>query len=79
MMRTGLEGKASALQADAISATDAIARQNADVHEVVIAELLECAGVATDYLKLGESERTALLAGLLARLGSRNYQFPATI
>ena len=37
-------------------------RQNADVHERVIAELLSRAGAATDYAALQESERVALLA-----------------
>ena len=37
-------------------------RQNADVHEVVVAELLDRAGVVTDYLQRSESERVALLA-----------------
>ena len=37
-------------------------RQNADVHEVVVAELLARAEVAPDYLALSEAERVALLA-----------------
>ena len=41
-------------------------RQNADVHERVVAELLAVAGVAADYRALGESERIALLRGELA-------------
>lgn len=36
-------------------------RQNADVHERVVAELLGAAGVAADYLALDESARVALL------------------
>ncbi|ORX07984.1 phosphoenolpyruvate carboxylase [Mycolicibacillus trivialis] len=41
-------------------------RQNSDVHEEVIAELLAWAGVHPDYAGLGEDERVALLAGELA-------------
>ncbi len=41
-------------------------RQNADVHEAVVADLLARAGVANDYLTLPESERVALLARELA-------------
>jgi phosphoenolpyruvate carboxylase len=37
-------------------------RQNADVHEAVIAELLERADVASDYAQRSEAERVALLA-----------------
>ena len=36
-------------------------RQNADVHERVVAELLEVAGVESDYRGLTEEERVALL------------------
>jgi phosphoenolpyruvate carboxylase len=36
-------------------------RQNSDVHERAVAELLAVAGVGTDYLKLDEAARTALL------------------
>ena len=36
-------------------------RQNADVHERVVAELLEVAGVEADYAALDEAERVALL------------------
>jgi len=36
-------------------------RQNSDVHERTIAELLRAAGVDDDYLKHDEAERTALL------------------
>src|SRR5262249_45507216 len=36
-------------------------RQNSDVHEAVIAELLAKAGVAPDYAKLAESLRVAVL------------------
>ncbi|MEZ5709047.1 MAG: phosphoenolpyruvate carboxylase [Blastomonas sp.] len=41
-------------------------RQNSDVHERVVAELLKVAGVCPDYLKLDEAARTALLRGELA-------------
>ena len=37
-------------------------RQNADVHEAVIGDLLARAGVAADYAALPESDRVALLA-----------------
>jgi phosphoenolpyruvate carboxylase len=37
-------------------------RQNADVHEEVVGDLLARAGVAADYATLPESERVALLA-----------------
>jgi phosphoenolpyruvate carboxylase len=37
-------------------------RQNADVHERVVAELLARAGLASDYLALDEAARVALLA-----------------
>ena len=40
-------------------------RQNAAVHEVVVAELLAWAGVCPDYLALDEAGRHALLAGEL--------------
>ena len=43
-------------------------RQNSDVHEEVVAELLAWAGVHADYASLGESERISLLAG---ELGTR--------
>jgi phosphoenolpyruvate carboxylase len=36
-------------------------RQNADVHERVVGELLKVAGVAADYLALSEADRVALL------------------
>lgn len=36
-------------------------RQNADVHERVVAELLRAAGACEDYLALSETERIALL------------------
>jgi phosphoenolpyruvate carboxylase len=42
-------------------------RQNSDVHERVVAELLASAGVVADYLGLPESRRTAVL---VAELGS---------
>src|SRR6202011_2855414 len=38
-------------------------RQNSDVHEEVVAELLSWAGVHPDYLSLPEDERVELLAG----------------
>ena len=41
-------------------------RQNSDVHEAVIAELLAGAGVAADYARLPEPERIALLQRELA-------------
>jgi phosphoenolpyruvate carboxylase len=41
-------------------------RQNADVHEVVVAELLARANVCDDYLALTEDRRVALLARELA-------------
>jgi phosphoenolpyruvate carboxylase len=41
-------------------------RQNADVHEKVVAEILAAVGVAPDYLALDEPARVALLAAELA-------------
>ncbi len=41
-------------------------RQNSDVHEEVVAELLAWAGVHPDYRSLSEPERVVLLAGELA-------------
>ncbi|OBI69077.1 phosphoenolpyruvate carboxylase [Mycobacterium sp. E796] len=41
-------------------------RQNSDVHEEVVAELLAWAGVHPDYASLAEDERVELLAGELA-------------
>ena len=41
-------------------------RQNSDVHEEVIAELLAWAGVHPDYVSLAEEERVALLAAEIA-------------
>ncbi|HWB52400.1 MAG TPA: phosphoenolpyruvate carboxylase [Stellaceae bacterium] len=41
-------------------------RQNADVHERVVADLLELAQPGTDYLALDEDRRVALLLGELA-------------
>ncbi|KRB82625.1 phosphoenolpyruvate carboxylase [Sphingomonas sp. Root710] len=41
-------------------------RQNADVHERVIADLLKVAGVEADYLKLDEEARVTLLRSELA-------------
>lgn len=41
-------------------------RQNSDVHEEVIAELLAWAGVHSDYASLSEDERVAVLAAELA-------------
>ncbi|QMW22303.1 phosphoenolpyruvate carboxylase [Sandaracinobacteroides saxicola] len=43
-------------------------RQNADVHERVVAELLAVAGVMADYRALGEDARVALLRGELASM-----------
>jgi phosphoenolpyruvate carboxylase len=40
-------------------------RQNADVHERVVAELLAAAGVVADYLSLPESRRVAVLVAEL--------------
>jgi phosphoenolpyruvate carboxylase len=41
-------------------------RQNSDVHERAIAELLKVAGAEDDYLALDERQRTSLLLGELA-------------
>ena len=41
-------------------------RQNSDVHERAVAELLKVAGAAPDYLALEETARSALLLGELA-------------
>ncbi len=41
-------------------------RQNSDVHERVVAELLHVAGVESDYLALDETARAALLAAELS-------------
>ncbi len=41
-------------------------RQNADVHERVVADLLKVAGVADDYLQLDEATRVAVLRKELA-------------
>jgi phosphoenolpyruvate carboxylase len=41
-------------------------RQNADVHERVVAELLKVAGVEEDYLRLSEAGRVSLLRSELA-------------
>jgi phosphoenolpyruvate carboxylase len=49
-------------------------RQNADVHERVVAELLKVAGVEPDYLALSEAGRVALLRNELA--GSRPLASP---
>jgi len=43
-------------------------RQNSDVHERVMAELVETAGVCGDYKALAEPARTALLVGELATM-----------
>jgi phosphoenolpyruvate carboxylase len=43
-------------------------RQNSDVHERVVAELLGAAGACADYLALGEGARIELLAGELRTL-----------
>ncbi len=52
-------------------------RQNADVHERVVAELLKSAGVEADYLALTEDARVALLRGELG--GKRLLSFPGEI
>ena len=49
-------------------------RQNADVHERVVAELLAAAGVEADYGALAEEARVKLLRGELA--GKRLLAFP---
>jgi phosphoenolpyruvate carboxylase len=41
-------------------------RQNSDVHERAVAELLKVAGAADEYLQLDEKQRAALLLGELA-------------
>lgn len=41
-------------------------RQNSEVHEQVVSELLAWAGVHADYASLGENDRVALLAAELA-------------
>ncbi|NED65464.1 phosphoenolpyruvate carboxylase, partial [Streptomyces sp. SID10244] len=41
-------------------------RQNSDMHEEVIAELLAWAGVHADYLSLGEADRVEILTKELA-------------
>ncbi|WP_420139385.1 phosphoenolpyruvate carboxylase [Sphingomonas sp.] len=43
-------------------------RQNADVHERVVAELLKVAGVESDYLARDEADRVALLRAELATM-----------
>ena len=43
-------------------------RQNADVHERVVADLLKVAGVEQDYLALDEDKRVALLRAELATI-----------
>ncbi|HZZ89613.1 MAG TPA: phosphoenolpyruvate carboxylase [Caulobacteraceae bacterium] len=43
-------------------------RQNSDVHERVVGELLQVAGACADYAALGEAERIALLEGELKTL-----------
>jgi phosphoenolpyruvate carboxylase len=43
-------------------------RQNSDVHERVVAELLQAVGVCTDYLALSEEARTTMLADELTTL-----------
>ena len=50
-------------------------RQNADVHERVVAELLARAGVCPDYLGLSEAARLQLLAAELA--SPRPLRFPS--
>jgi phosphoenolpyruvate carboxylase len=51
-------------------------RQNADVHERVVAELLAVAGVESDYLTLSEEQRVALLRRELE--GTRPLASPFT-
>lgn len=41
-------------------------RQNADIHQSTVAELLRCAGVENDYANLAEAEKVALLAREIA-------------
>jgi phosphoenolpyruvate carboxylase len=58
-------------------------RQNADVHERVVAELLAAAAVAPDYLALDEDARVALLTDELAsprplRLAHQTYSAETT-
>jgi phosphoenolpyruvate carboxylase len=53
-------------------------RQNSDVHEVVVAELLAKAGVCPNYLELDEAARVSVLLQELAnprplRIGSEEY------
>jgi phosphoenolpyruvate carboxylase len=53
-------------------------RQNSDVHERVMAELLETAGTATDYAKMDEAARVALLSAELANprpLGTPHHDY----
>jgi phosphoenolpyruvate carboxylase len=52
-------------------------RQNADVHERVVGELLRVAGVAGDYGALNEAERIALLRRELATLRPLSSPFAA--
>ncbi|NMG29699.1 phosphoenolpyruvate carboxylase [Aromatoleum evansii] len=55
-------------------------RQNAEVHERVVAELLEVAHPGTNYLQLGEMKRVALLLDELATarpLNSPHYAYSA--
>ena len=57
-------------------------RQNAAVHERVVAELLRLAGVHEDYVALGEPERVALLTRELAGprlLYSRHLEYSETV
>ena len=53
-------------------------RQNSDVHERVMAELLETAGAAKDYARLDEPARVALLSAELANprpLATPNHDY----
>ncbi|MBN9091432.1 MAG: phosphoenolpyruvate carboxylase [Reyranella sp.] len=53
-------------------------RQNADVHERVMAELLETAGAATGYAEMDEAARVALLSAELANprpLGTPHHDY----
>jgi phosphoenolpyruvate carboxylase len=53
-------------------------RQNSDVHERVMAELLETAGAAADYAQMDEAARVALLSAELANprpLGTPHHHY----
>ncbi len=65
VMTIGAEGRLTALFVPSICSDFILRtldmRQNADVHERVVAELLKVAGVESDYLGLSETGRVALL------------------